>query len=179
MTTKRRTALVALVGVLTAGCTGRNGDDSGNDTPPNGPETPQCDPEDVTRPPVATGTNIDGCEYPRKPEALTDQSVLEYLDEFETSFAWNRVLGSAEDVTSLNVDNLDGFTPDETGDGFLASSGIRVTYSTEGGSSDEREYVANYFVTPGPVYRYESSGDRATPDPQDEDTALVQCGADG
>jgi hypothetical protein len=179
MSLARRTVLGVVVGALSAGCSASNDGDPGDGATPTEPvDQPACDPADVTRPPVASGTNIEGRNYPQKPETLSDQSILEYLDDFETSFAWNRVLQSAEGVTSLNVDNLDGFGSDETGDGFLASSGIRVSYSTEDGSSDEREYVANYFVAPGPVYRYESDGDPAAPEPGDEETALVQFGAD-
>lgn len=175
----RREAVALCASLLTAGCAAPGGG-TGGDSPPDDPwtDTPQCDPADVSRPPVATGTNIEGRPYPAKPETLTEDSILLYLDDFETSFAWNRVLESAAGVTSLNVDNLDGFTSDETGDGFLASSGIRVSYSTEDGSSDEREYVANYFVSPGPVYRRESTGDREDLDPNGEETVLVQCGSD-
>ncbi|GCF12692.1 hypothetical protein Harman_06270 [Haloarcula mannanilytica] len=126
---------------------------------------------------MATGTNIEGRAYPQKPETLSTESILLYLDDFETAFAWNRVLQTSETVTSLSVDNLNGFWPDETGDGYLAASGIRVSYSTEAGSANEREYVANYFVSPGPVYRYESTNDPATPEPESEETLLVQCGA--
>lgn len=142
-------------------------------------ETSFVDARDVARPPVATGTTLGGREYPPKPASLTEGSATEYLDDFETAFAWNRVLESTANVTSLNVDNLDGFPPDETGDEYLASGGTRVSYGTEGVSSDEREYVANYFVSPGPVYRYESAGDSAAPEPRDEETLLVQCGPDG
>ncbi|WP_200531121.1 hypothetical protein [Halorubrum sp. LN27] len=180
MRTERRTVIAASIGLLMAGCAGLNDGGSDGDAPPTDPgtDTPQCDPDDVARPPVATGTNIEGREYPRKPETLTEPSIMEYLDDFETSFAWNRILQSAEGVTSVNVDNLNGFTPDETGDGFLASSGIRASYSTEAGASDEREYIANYFVAPGAVYRHESTGDPTAPEPRDEETALVQCGTD-
>jgi hypothetical protein len=180
MPTGRRGFVAVSAGVLTAGCAAPSDGDSDGDTPPEqpGPDTPECDPADVTRPAVAAGTNLEGREYPRKPADLTDQSILEYLDDFETAFAWNRVLESAPDATSINVDNLDGFSSDETGDGFLASSGIRVTYSAGDGSSTERTYVANYFVTPGPVYRYETDDDPATPEPEDEETLLVQCGTD-
>ncbi len=82
-------------------------------------------------------------------------------------------------MTSLNIDSFDGFVPDETGEGYLASSGICGTDSTEGGSTNEREYVANYFVSLGPVYRHESDYNPATPEAQDEEKLLVQCGADG
>lgn len=182
----RRTLLATVAATLVAGCGGSDGEPpTDSDTPTAGatptqpgPDTPTCDPEDVTRPPVATGTNIEGRPYPRKPSPLTDQSILEYLDAFETAFAWNRVLETPSTVTSLNIDNLDGFQPSETGDGFLASSGIRVTYSTDEGDTSERTYVANYFVTPQLVYRYESASTPATPEPADEATQLVQCGTD-
>ncbi|EMA29713.1 hypothetical protein [Haloarcula japonica] len=175
MALERRTVLAVLTGVLTAGCSAPSGDGE----PPTQPgEAPQCDPADVSRPPVATGTNIQGRAYPQKPETLTTDSILLYLDDFETAFAWNRVLQTAETVTSVGVNNLEGFWPDETGDGYLASSGIRVSYSTADGDRSEREYVANYFVSPGPVYRYESSNEPVTPETDAEETLLVQCGAD-
>ena len=174
----RRTVLGVVAGALSAGCSTLNEDDPGTGATTTEPvDQPACDPADVTRPPVASGTNIEGRNYPQKPEPLSDQSILEYLDDFETAFAWNRVLQSAANVTSLNVDNLDGFTSDETGDGYLASGGIRVSYSPEDGEPTDREYVANYFVSPGPVYRYESSTEPTTPEPGSQETLLVQCGA--
>lgn len=194
MDSRRRGILAAVVTALTGGCTGRNdgatSTETGTATAPPPSETgtptqsspsdgpPQCDPEDVARPAVTTGGNLEGRAYPTKPTDLTDQSVLEYLGEFETAFAWNRVLTTTDGtVTSLNVDTLDGFVPDETGDGYLASSGMAVSTTTEDGTTNEREYVANYFVSPGPVYRTESDGDTADPRAQGE-TVLVQCGTD-
>jgi hypothetical protein len=126
--------------------------------------------------PVPTGTNIAGQAYPRKPTTLTVQSVAEYLSDFETAYAWNRILAT-NDVTSLNIDTLDGFVPDETGDGFIAASRTHVTYSTTDERTNERSYVANYFVSPAPVYRRESETDPVTPRGAEE-TVLVQCGTD-
>lgn len=187
MRSRRRTVLSVVGSILAVGCLGGGVDaPGGTGSPPprtaTGSETAvgtpdRCDPADVTRPRVPTGTNIEGRAYPRKPTSLTVQSVAEYLSDFETAFAWNRIL-QTEGVTSLNIDTLDGFIPDETGDGFLASSGMRLTYSADtAGGSEEREYVANYFVSPGPVYRVESRTESVAPR-ESEETQLVQCGAD-
>lgn len=180
MDRQRRSVLAVVGAALATGCTAVDGGATPTGTaepsPSDGP--PECDPADVTRPPVATGENLDGRAYPTKPAELTDQSVLEYLADFETAFAWNRVLETADGtVVSLNIDTLDGFFPDETGDGYLASSGMGVSYTTADETTTQREYVASYFVSPGPVYRTESAGDAADPREQEE-TTLVQCGAD-
>lgn len=175
MGTNRRGVLAVAAGLLGAGCRGTGGGGTpSTPTTTRGDGPPRCDPADVTRPPVAEGGALAGREYPPKPSPLTDQSVLEFLDEFETAFAWNRVLRTA-DATSLNVENRDGFAPDETGDGYLASSGMRVSYTADDGTTSERAYVANYFVSPGPVLRTESTDGPTTPR-GGADTQLVQCG---
>lgn len=188
----RRAVLSAVGGALLAGCTGSDGGTRGNGasptqttgTTPTATGTPPgCDPEDVTRPAKPEGTNIEGREYPRKPRPLTEQAIREYLDEFETAFAWNRVLRTASGtVTSINVDNLEGFPPEAADGGYLASSRMRVSYSTDRGEtptgeSSEREYVASYYVSEGPVVRAETDSEAVDPRTRD-DARLVQCGAD-
>lgn len=104
---------------------------------------------------------------------------MEFLADFETAFAWNRAVGSRENVTSINVDTLDGFTPEAAGDGFLASSAMRVMFATgQGGDETETgrfDYVASYYVGPSGVYRVETADSRI--DPRDSaERQLVACG---
>jgi len=184
METTRRVLLATVAAGLSAGCLGDGGGDSGTPSPtttagtsPTG--TPaQCDPSDVQRPPVVEDSNLGAQGYGTKPDTLTAQSVADYLSDFETAFAWNRILAATDGLTNINVDTIDGFQPEAAGDGFLAGSRIETSYSTDGGETTTQDaYVTNYFVSPGPVYRVETDDDRV--DPRDRsDRQLVQCGVD-
>lgn len=110
---------------------------------------------------------------------LSEDSVATYLSDFETGFAWNRILQENDDVNSLVANTVDGYTPEAADTGYLASSRIDIRFTVgEGHGRTERSYVTNYYVSEGPVYRVETgsdpSGPRTHPDRQ-----LVQRGKDG
>lgn len=118
-----------------------------------------------------------GC--PSKPMELTEDSVATYLSDFETGFAWNRILQENDDVNGLVVNTVDGYTPDAADTGYLASSRIDIRFT--GGvdhEMTERSSVTNYYVSEGPVYRVETGSDPSDPRTH-PDRQLVQCGKDG
>ncbi|MDX1692072.1 MAG: hypothetical protein R3290_13720 [Acidimicrobiia bacterium] len=188
----RRQLLAVLAVGASAGCLGGGG--SGTDgggspsptaeaspTPSPGGGTPtplDCDPADVARPPVVDDANHPGQGYGTKPQELTAQSVADYLADFETAYAWNRLLVEDADLTSLGVDTLEPWVPEVAGAGFLASSRLEVSFARE--PSDDpttRTYVVSYYVDPGPVYRVETADEPVDPR-EARDRELVQCGAD-
>lgn len=171
----RRALLVASGGVLTAGClSGDQNGDGGSSTPSPGSE--DCDPDAVTRPPVVEDTDHPPQGYGTKPMELTAQSVPGYLSDFETAYAWNRILDEQESVNSLNINTVDGYTPEETDGGFLASSRIETSYTVgEEHELHERGYVTNYYVSEALVYRVETESEPTDPRTHD-DSQLVQCG---
>lgn len=178
MGSNRRLVLGTVAGVLTAGCLG---DGDGNGSTPGDGETPSptpetCDPDDATRPPIVRDSNHPPQGYGTKPMELTEQSVADYLSDFETAFAWNRILQANDDLTSLGVNTVDGYTPEAADDGYRSSSRIE-TYYTVGEDQEltEREYVTNYYVSDGPVYRVETDSEPVDPRAH-SDRQLVQCG---
>ncbi|MDX1748567.1 MAG: hypothetical protein R3324_21760, partial [Halobacteriales archaeon] len=183
--------LGVLFGGLAAGCLGGGpdaatpppepGDGSPTPTPSGGTPTPGpsgCDPANVDRPQVVEDANHPPQGYGTKPQELTLQSVADYLADFETAYAWNRILVEQRPVTNLGVDTQTPWTPEAAGEGFLASSRIETSYAKQGDQSPTtRTYVASYFVSAGPVYRVETDGE--TVDPRAHpDRELVQCGTD-
>ena len=183
----RRAVLAALAAGLPAGCLG--GGASPTPTAPpaatptaapgGGTPTPRsCDPADVSRPPVVEDANHPGMGYGTKPRELTAQSVADYLADFETAYAWNRLLVEDADLASLGVDTLEPWVPEVAGAGYLASSRLEVSFAREPGDDPTtRRYVASYYVEPGPVYRVETA-DEAVDPREARDRVLVQCGAD-
>lgn len=175
----RRTALIIAASSVTPGCLNTG---SGPTTPteprPPSPGTGTCDPDNVNRPPIVRDANHPPQGYGTKPQELTPVSVADYLADFETAYAWNRILAEDDVITSLGVNTTTPWTPDATGDGFLASSRIETEYSTEEGANRvERVYVASYFVAAGPVYRVETDSESVDPRTH-PDRELVQCGSD-
>lgn len=107
---------------------------------------------------------------------LNEQAVADYLSDFETGFAWNRILQENTDVTSLGVNTVDGYTPEAVDTGYISSSRIEIHYTIgEDMELTEREYVTNYFVSEGPVYRVETDSEPVDPRMR-SDRQLVQCG---
>lgn len=123
--------------------------------------------------------NHPGQGYGTKPRELVAQSVANYLADFETAYAWNRLLVEHADLASLGVETLEPWVPEAAGPGYLASTRLEVTYATTPGADPvRRRYVASYYVSPGPVYRVETADEPV--DPRDHrDRQLVQCGEDG
>lgn len=116
--------------------------------------------------------------YGTKPGELTDRSVADYLSDFETAFAWNRILQENEAVTGLGVNTVDGYAPEAAATGYLASSRIETHFTVgEDHALTERTYVTNYFVSAGPVYRVETDAEPVDPRTR-PDRQLVQCGED-
>ena len=140
------------------------------------PSTESCDPSSASRPPIVRDSNHPPQGYGTKPTELTPLSVADYLSDFETAFAWNRILQENDEVNSLGVNTVDGYQPDTVDGGFLASSRIEIHYTVgEDHELTEREYVTNYFVSEGPVYRVETDTDPVDPRTH-PDRQLVQCG---
>lgn len=174
-----------------AGCAGITTDGSGpatenqpaaTDEPTDDTPTPSnsCVPDDVTRPTVPSDTTLGGRSYPDAPADVTAESVARFLADFEGAFAWNRAVETREDLTNVRVDTLAEFVPEAVGDGFLASSAMRLLTATEqddGRTRTERDdYVVNYYVGEE-VYRVETADRRV--DPRDSpDRQLVACGTD-
>lgn len=129
----RRTVLATVGGALAAGCT-VDVDEGTTPTATGSPTPERCDPANVTRPPVVRDTDHPPQGYGTKPTDLTAQSVADYLSDFETAFATNRILDEHDGVTSLGVDTVDGYAPEAAGAGFLASSRVE----TDSGSVDPR-----------------------------------------
>lgn len=132
----------------------------------------------MSRPPIVEDANHPPKGYGTKPQELTQQSVADYLADFETAYAWNRILAEHAPVTNIGVDTTTAWTPEPAGEGFLASSRIETSYAKEG--SDEptrRAYVASYFVSAGPVYRVETDSEPVDPRTH-PNRQLVQCGTD-
>ncbi|MDX1746703.1 MAG: hypothetical protein R3324_12255, partial [Halobacteriales archaeon] len=180
-----------LVGGVGGGCVGGAGVGAtpapgpGDGCPPpppaGGTPTPTqggCDPADVDRPPEVDDAKHPPQGYGTKPQELTPQSVSDYLADFETAYAWNRILAERSPVTNLGVDTTTPWTPEAANGGYLASSRIETSYAKEGDASPTtRSYVASYFVAADPVYRVET--DREAVDPRTHpDRELVQCGRD-
>lgn len=136
---------MSIAGATPAGCLGDRPGDGDGSTPE------RCEPDDVSRPPVVEDTDHRPQGYGTKPAELTEQSVADYLSDFETAYAWNPILNEHDDVKSLNVTTVDDYTPEPTDEGFLAASRIE-TASTVGEDQalTEREYVTNYFVSDAP-----------------------------
>lgn len=192
MQSTRRALLGTVASGVTVGCvTDGPGDvgtlspDSGNggstptrDSGTTSPVPTSCDPDDVSRPPIVEDANHSAMGYGTKPQELTVQSVADYLVDFETAYAWNRILAEHAPVSNIGVDTTTAWTPEPAGEGYLASSRIETSYAKDG--SDEptrRSYVASYFVSAEPVYRVEA--DTEAVDPRTHpDRELVQCGPD-
>ncbi|AZH26044.1 hypothetical protein [Haloplanus aerogenes] len=187
----RRMILAVIDSSLTAGCL-TDGDGNGttpSPTPSSGGPTTQnggtpspipssCDPADVSHPPVVEESNHPAMGYGTKPQELTQQSVADYLADFETAYAWNRILDDHSPVARLNIDTTTPWNPEPAGAGFLASSGIETSYTPEGSEeSSERAYVASYYVSPDPVYRVQTEAESVDPRSH-PDRQLVQCGTD-
>ena len=191
----RRTVLGVLAVSLTTGClTGGGGD--GTPSPEPGettststststqggetttPSAGSCDPAAVTRPPIIEDANHPPQGYGTKPQELTQLSVADYLADFETAYAWNRILDEHSPVTNLGVDTTTPWEPAPAGDGFIASSRIEVSYAKEPDvTPTSRIYVASYFVSTEAVYRVETDSEAV--DPRNHpDRQLVQCGGD-
>lgn len=177
---------------LSAGCLTADGGNGGQPTtePDHGgsPATPgsgtsvppsnDCDPADVSRPPIVRDANHSPLGYGTKPQELTGQSVADYLADFETAYAWNRILDKYAPVVSLNINTTTPWTPEKNDDGFLASSRIETEYTKEVGDDPvTRVYVASYYVSPSPVYRVETESESVDPRTH-PDWELVQCGSD-
>lgn len=179
----RRAVLATVAGVVTAGCLGGEGDGSTPSPSPSpgdsgtpSPTLESCDPEDVTRPPIVRDSDHPPQGYGTKPMELSEQSVADYLSDFETAFAWNRILHENDDVESLGVNTVDGYTPTAAGNGYLSSSRIETHYTVAGADEPtERAYVTNYFVSGEPVYRVETESEPTDPRTH-ADRQLVQCG---
>jgi hypothetical protein len=104
--------------------------------------------------------------------------VADYLADFETAFAWNRILDEHAPVTSLSIDTTTAWMPEAAGEGFLASSRIETGYTKEGDDDPTtRTYIASYYVSPDPVYRVETDSEAVDPRTH-PDRQLVQCGTD-
>lgn len=116
--------------------------------------------------------------YGTKPMELTELSVADYLSDFETGFAWNRILQENEDVNSLGVNTVDGYTPEATDAGYISSSRIETHYTVgEDHELTEREYVTNYYVSMGPAYRVETESEPADPrSHRDRQLGIVRSG---
>lgn len=116
--------------------------------------------------------------YGTKPGELTAQSVADYLADFETAFAWNRLLVEHADLASIGVDTKEPWVPEVAGVGYVASSRIEISYASNPNEEPTtRRYVPSYYVDPGPVYRVETENEAV--DPRDHrDRQLVQCGED-
>jgi hypothetical protein len=174
MSLSRRSVLTVIGAGLTAGCLG---DGSGGTETPS-PDLTECDPDDVSRPPIVEDTNHPPKGYGTQPQELTEQSVADFLVDFETAFAWNRILTEHPTVWSLGVNTTTAWTPEQAGDGFLASSNIEIDYTDEGTTEPTvRSYVASYYVSAGPVYRAETDSEAVDPRTH-PDRQLVQCGTD-
>lgn len=177
MDSSRRAVVAVAAALSTAGCASDGGD--GTDEPSPGEPTPaptDCDPDEVRRPPIVRDTDHSPTGYGTKPQTLVAQSVADYLADFETGFAWNRMLEEHSPLTNVGVDTTTPWEPEPAGDGFVAWSRIETSYVTEGSSEPvERAYVANYYVSAGPVYRVETESDPVDPRER-SDRQLVQCG---
>lgn len=173
----RRAVLAVIATGLPAGCLTGGGEETGTPSPGgSSPEPTSCDPADVSRPPVVQDTDHPPEGYGTKPQELTEQSVGDYLADFETAFAWNRILAEHDPVRSLGVNTTTAWAPEPAGEGFLASSRIETDYTKEESTEPtERTYVANYHVAPGPVYRVETESEAVDPRTH-SDRQLVQCG---
>lgn len=192
MALTRRQALGILAGGLTTGCLG-DGSDNGptlSPEPGNGNSTPtadggtripsptDCDPADVNRPPIIEDANHPPKGYGTKPTELTQQSVADYLADFETAYAWNRILAAHSPVTNLGVNTTTPWTPEPAGEGYLSSSRIETSYAKEAtNTAISRTYVASYYVSTEPVYRAETDDDPVDPRTH-PNRQLVQCGRD-
>lgn len=189
----RRDVLASLVVGVTAGCVGTGGDGGapsatrspdagpGSPSPDGGGATPTpagCDPADVTRPPIVEDANHPPTGYGTKPMELTAQAVADYLADFETAYAWNRLLVEHGDLATLSVDTTTPWVPESVGPGYLASSRLEVAYGTSPDVEPvSRDYVASYYVSAGPVYRVETEDEAVDPRTHPE-RQLVQCGTD-
>lgn len=187
----RRTVLAVLASGFTSGCltdtggtattsstTSGDGETTTTENETSSPTPDSCDQDDVSRPPVADGTNIGAKGYGTKPQELTEVSVAEYLSDFETAYAWNRILDEHSPVTRLNIDTTTAWTPEPADAGFLASSRIETSYTAEGDEEPvESVYVASYYVSPEPVYRVQTPEESVDPRSH-PDRLLVQCGTD-
>ncbi|MFB6309945.1 MAG: hypothetical protein ABEH64_02055 [Salinirussus sp.] len=192
MNSTRRGILAVLASGGIAGCLNGGGSDGTTPSPTTTVETPtptrapdapsptplSCDPSDVNRPPVVEDANLSGKGYGTKPQELNAQSVADYLADFETAYAWNRILVDHGPVSRLNIDTTTPWTPERDGAGFLASSRIETSYTPEDGDEPvEAAYVASYYVASGPVYRAQTDADAVDPRSH-PDRVLVQCGSD-
>lgn len=143
------------------------------------PSATDCDPAAVDRPPVVRDSNHPPQGYGTKPRELTVQSVADYLADFETGFAWNRILSEQAPVASLSVNTTTAWMPETADDGFIASSRIETEYANDSGESPTaRTYVASYYVSQALVYRAETDSEPVDPRTR-ADRRLVQCGSDG
>ncbi|MFB6303666.1 MAG: hypothetical protein ABEH47_00745 [Haloferacaceae archaeon] len=132
----------------------------------------------MDRPPIIRDANHPPKGYGTKPRELTPQSVADYLADFETAYAWNRLLEEHSPVTNLGVDTITPWTPETAGEGFLASSRIETSYAKDPDvTPTTRTYVASYYVSADPVYRVETEDEAVDPRAH-PDRRLVQCGAD-
>lgn len=190
MNSTRRGILAVLASGVTVGCLEGGGSDGAtpsptatNETPTRTSDTPSptpmsCDPSNVSRPPVAEDANISGKGYGTKPQELSAQSVAEYLSDFETAFAWNRILEDHGPVSRLNINTTTPWIPESAGAGFLASSRIETSYTPDGGDEAvDAAYMASYYVSPEPVYRVQTDAESMDPRSHPE-RVLVQCGSD-
>jgi hypothetical protein len=133
----------------------------------------------VSRPPEVEDTNLPApTGYGTQPPELTEQSVADFLADFETVFAWNRILNEHAPLTSLSINTTTAWMPEPAGAGFLASSRIETGYAKEGDDGPTtRTYIASYHVAPGPVYRAETDSEAVDPRTH-PDRQLVQCATD-
>jgi hypothetical protein len=157
---KRRTVLATSAAVIFSGCSTLGSSDSGPQPTEEktGSKTPACSESDVSRPSIPTSSQLNGLEYPRRPDELTTDSVQKYLSEFESAYARNYTINEFI-VSSVNVVVRD-FEVSEVNGGFLASSDVQVIYTQESDGdgptpTGDRKYRTNYYVSTA-VYRSET-----------------------
>lgn len=181
MVTRRKIIGLASA-VLVAGCAG-TGPSPTQDSPVDRSEQSSttteavyCSESDVKRPPASINASPSGKPYPEAPLPLDEDSVREFLNEFETAYARNETIQD-QSVSSVNIEIQGGFDVEAVDQGFLAHGNIQVMYTKDGGEqtpSGDKKYRVNYFVSTSAVLRTESDFEDLDPR-EEEDSKVVAC----
>jgi len=104
-------------------------------------------------------------DLPKFPENVTEESVVEYVAEFEKAFLYNARI-TDENMSSVEISINDRQLADEDDEGYVVKlHGTLGTYRDSGLHGDIR-YRVNYYVTDSVARRGAACGINGAPDPK-------------
>ena len=164
---------LALV-LLVAGCpAGAPADNPTTDTPTS---TPTATTNEATESPTATLTTtvepapespLTPKELPDKPDSLTEESAVQFTEDYEQAYMWNQEL--TENTTELTINPVRSEIHNTTDTGYVIhlEVGFSKTLNRDGSEMvGDGFYTANYLINETTIMRAEAGGQqRPGPNP--------------